>query len=50
MVKLYDSSMFYDEMLEGSKPKAHYQTFYEQFKRFLCNSFKISTKLHSLAF
>lgn len=34
MVKLYDSSMFYDEMLEGSKPKAHYQTFYEQLQAF----------------
>ena len=34
MFKPYDSSSFYDEMLDGKKPKEHYIPFYEQIQRF----------------
>lgn len=34
MWKLYESGVFYDEMLDGSKPKKHYQTFYQKLQAF----------------
>lgn len=34
MFKPYDSSSFYDEMLNGDKPKNHYIPFYEQLNQF----------------
>lgn len=34
MWKLYESGVFYDEMLDGGKPKKHYQTFYQQLQAF----------------
>lgn len=34
MFKLYETDTFYDEMLEGDKPKKHYVPFYQQLQRF----------------
>lgn len=34
MFKPYETSTFYDEMLEGDKPKKHYIPFYQQLQRF----------------
>lgn len=37
MFKPYETNTFYDEMLEGDKPKKHYIPFYQQLQRFTEN-------------
>lgn len=34
MIKLYESGLFFDEMLDGHQPKPHYQSFYRKLSAF----------------
>ncbi|MGG2052816.1 hypothetical protein ABFY48_00235 [Lysinibacillus pakistanensis] len=34
MMNLYESGLFFDEMLDGKQPKPHYRSFYQKLNAF----------------
>lgn len=50
MMNLYDSSLFFDEMFDGNKPKPHYRSFHHKLSFFRRSNLKKNTDKHKRAF
>lgn len=50
MMNLYDSSLFFDEMFDGNKPKPHYRSFHHKLTFFRGSNLKKNTDKRRRAF